>query len=640
MKLFYLITPLFSWFVYFLFAEEEGVSSANSDSLKQAFSQGETENVIRDTAVSRSNSEKSTELSTPDIPPIHSKDAESFEGLPVLTFKVSRIIFSYGKEQSELPDLNQLGRASISLSFSEEPVSISSLMESKKNSYPFSLDDLHAIAQIALQYLKSEGFEGVVVFPDPQQIDPVSGRDLRKGQKGELRFVVWVSTLQQVKLRNLDLPTGLAVRIDQSLKAGMDANGWLESPLRKESFQFWKRYGTIPGISSRILLVPGDRPGTVEALLEAKYKKNPNTSIFLSNAGTDTLGNWIWGASYTDSRVSDYGDQFAANHVRSNTGARHSTSLSYRRPVIFPNLLETGLNFGISQYDASSFAITRIDFDGKTKFADWYLRWNPTQTEWENYSLSFELGLRSENLQAANSLLTGRADAHFLTPRAALQFLTNGKYLKTKSRIQVSGNLESIDKNDLTLLGGVQVEDQSRRIQIDYQEAFQIGKWLIDNFPNTFDSLWKDHLVVSRARLDYGLEKVRHLPQRQFITGGTGSVRGYPESPAAGDNGFFLSSEYRIPLPKFETETELGSVSSNFIPFVDWAETEVNQPMSYESDKSLLGAGVGLEMKFSNGLFSRLDLATPLREIKNSGSVLEGTRNEDHRIHALIRWDF
>ena len=97
-----------------------------------------------------------------------------------------------------------------------------------------------------------------------------------------------------------------------------------------------------------------------------------------------------------------------------------------------------------------------------------------------------------------------------------------------------------------------------------------------------------------------------------------GSVRGYPESPAAGDNGFFLSSEYRIPLPKFETETELGSVSSNFIPFVDWAETEVNQPMSYESEKSLLGAGVGLEMKFSNGLFSRLDLATPLREIKNS----------------------
>ena len=289
MKLFYLIIPLFSWFVYFLFAEEEGVSSANADSLKQAFSQGETENIIRNTAVSRSDSEKSTELSTPDIPPIHSKDAESFEGLPVLTFKVSRIIFSYGKEQSELPDLNQLGRASISLSFSEEPVSISSLMESKEF-ISLSLDDLHAIAQIALQYLKSEGFEGVVVFPDPQQIDPVSGRDLRKGQKGELRFVVWVSTLQQVKLRNLDLPTGLAVRIDQSLKAGIDANGWLESPFVRNPFNFgsgMERYRESPPYPTGA----GDRPGTVEALLEAKYKKNPNTSIFLSNAGTDTLGN-------------------------------------------------------------------------------------------------------------------------------------------------------------------------------------------------------------------------------------------------------------------------------------------------------------------------------------------------------------
>ena len=66
----------------------------------------------------------------------------------------------------------------------------------------------------------------------------------------------------------------------------------------------------------------------------------------------------------------------------------------------------------------------------------------------------------------------------------------------------------------------------------------------------------------------------------------------------------------------------------------------MNQPLSYESDRTLLGAGVGLEMKFSSGLFTRLDFATPLREIKNSGTILEGTQKNDHRVHALFQWEF
>ena len=480
----------------------------------------------------------------------------------------------------------------------------------------------------------------MVAFPDPSQIDPITGRDLRPGKKGDLQFIIWVSRLQEVKIRNLDLSGGLANRIQFSLDAENQRRFWLEQPLRQESFQFWKRYESIPGISSRILLVPGDRPGTVRALLEAKKKESPHTSLSLSNAGTETLGEWIWGVSYQDAHFSDLGDKFSIHHIRSNTGARKSTSFSYSRPLALPNIWETGLSFGISEYDASSFAITRIDFAGRTKFADWLLRWNPLETEADSYGISFEVGLRAEELQASNSLLSGQADANFLTPRAAILLRTQGKYLRTISKLQVSGNTQTIDSSDLSLLGGVQVKDRPKRLLFDHQESFRVGSWLTDFFPDIFESPWQKHLLISRARLDYGLEKVRHLPQRQFIAGGTGSVRGYPESPAAGDDGVFISSEYRIPLPKFETKQELGSATGSLIPFVDWAETKVNQPLSYESDRTLLGAGVGLEMKFSSGLFTRLDFATPLREIENSGTILEGTQKNDHRVHALFQWEF
>ena len=62
--------------------------------------------------------------------------------------------------------------------------------------------------------------------------------------------------------------------------------------------------------------------------------------------------------------------------------------------------------------------------------------------------------------------------------------------------------------------------------------------------------------------------------------------------------------------------------------------------MPYESDRRIAGAGLGLEMKFSKGLQARIDVAKPLREIRNGGTTLEGTRSGDNRVHALVVWKF
>ena len=85
---------------------------------------------------------------------------------------------------------------------------------------------------------------------------------------------------------------------------------------------------------------------------------------------------------------------------------------------------------------------------------------------------------------------------------------------------------------------------------------------------------------------------------------------------------------------------DVDGVYGTFIPFVDWSEIFVNDPLPYESDHSLLGAGIGLDLRFASGLRARLDFAKPLREISNGGTILDGTRSGDHRVHALTKWDF
>ena len=138
---------------------------------------------------------------------------------------------------------------------------------------------------------------------------------------------------------------------------------------------------------------------------------------------------------------------------------------------------------------------------------------------------------------------------------------------------------------------------------------------------------------------DWALRSGRHLPQHQFITGGTGSVRGYPESPAAGDSGYLFSVEYQLPF--FVMTGERGEKFAwSVIPFIDWASTQVNDPFFFESDQTLLGAGLGFEFQLPFGLYARVDFAKPLHELESAGTVLDGTRSGDYRVHGLFRWNF
>ena len=227
-----------------------------------------------------------------------------------------------------------------------------------------------------------------------------------------------------------------------------------------------------------------------------------------------------------------------------------------------------------------------------------------------------------------------------LTPRMVLHLDTKGSYLRTMTKIQIRRNVLNIPELDRSLLGGVGVVDQSTRLKINHLESLKIGKWMRENLNANLPAYWERHHLISKLSADLGLEDERHLPQHQFISGGTGSVRGYPESPIAGDHGYHISVEYRIPFASGDAGPELGKVSSTLIPFMDWAETFVANPLSYESDRSILGGGIGLEMKFSKGLQARLDFAKPLREIKNGSTILEGTRSSDERVHALMVWEF
>ena len=556
-----------------------------------------------------------------------------------IRYDCNQISFKYAKDDKSLPDLKKLSLTEVDLSFSAQPIALSGLISLSSEIYQLNLRDLHLLAEVPMQYLKSLGYEGIVVFPDPKQIDPVSGVDLREGELG-LTFLIWVSNLEDIEIQNAGIDPKVSDRVRSEIKSNPIGSELIGKPIMAESLKYWKRFGKNPSRNVQVVLSPSDTPGNVISVLKLLPVNKERFILQAANSGTESTGEWLIGGSYQNNQMSGNDDKLGITYFSSDTQEVQSFGISYEKPIIFPDFLMGGVSAGYSKYDASSFAVTHFNFKGDTKFIELNTKWNPLGTEFKKHSFSFIAGLRGEETTASNSLVSGRADAKLLIPKFSALFSTKGRYFQTETKATISANIRSINSESQTLLGGIQTESRYSRISINYLEFFQIGKWAKDKFGGELSDGMKDHILISRMQGGLALKNQRHLPQHQFITGGSGSVRGYPESPIAGDSGYVLSLEYRAPLPPIKIQEDLPDVKGTLVPFLDWGETFVNDPLYYEGDHSIMGAGVGLELKFPAGATARIDFAKPLREINNYGSILPGTRSSDNRVHAMLRWEF
>ena len=93
----------------------------------------------------------------------------------------------------------------------------------------------------------------------------------------------------------------------------------------------------------------------------------------------------------------------------------------------------------------------------------------------------------------------------------------------------------------------------------------------------------------------------RVLAPDLFAIGGFGTVRGYPLAEAAGDNGFYVSTELVVPFPfkvtviKNPRTIRLEEVLSFFV-FLDHGQVFIKNRQPGENDQELNGAGLGMRI--------------------------------------------
>ena len=82
-----------------------------------------------------------------------------------------------------LPELKPLAQATLLLGDGTE-VSLGTLLSGNPSGllYKFKPENLRELSQLIVHYLKEKGFEGMIALVDPQDIDPFTGKDLRRGR--------------------------------------------------------------------------------------------------------------------------------------------------------------------------------------------------------------------------------------------------------------------------------------------------------------------------------------------------------------------------------------------------------------------------------------------------------------------------
>jgi len=232
-----------------------------------------------------------------------------------MKYPVSKISFRYGQEHPALPGLDAIQMASVTLRSTGEDLNLADLMRGATGVLKLDDRDLYDLAEIPVHLLKDHGFEGVLAFPNPQMIDPVSGQDLRDPGDAALEILVWCSILEEIVVEGKGLHPKEQERLEGRISRFVQQEALKGEPVRAGLVEYISDMTDHPSRMSRVVLSAGKEPGKVRAVVQAKRNQKPNFSISTSNSGSESTGKWLFNFAARTDQLSGRDDQVAVGYT-------------------------------------------------------------------------------------------------------------------------------------------------------------------------------------------------------------------------------------------------------------------------------------------------------------------------------------
>jgi hemolysin activation/secretion protein len=586
-------------------------------------------------------------------------------------YPVSRILLRYSIANPSLPDLDEVMSLEISLGATDKgyvgaggggktvTLRLKDIGSGKLAKVIFHGSAIRSVGVQIVRFLNRRGVYGVAVSPDPDDIPPETGKDLRPekrpaGEQQVLRLVIYVPRVTRTRT----IASG--ERIPAEARVDNPAHAWIKenSPIRpsgepgacEESSLFRKELlddylfelDRLPGRRVDAAISSGVGPGDIE--LDYLVNEGKPWLIYyqLSNTGTKRTSIWRDAFGFTDNQLTGHDDTLALSAVGSgvkNDDTR-AVSGSYEFPILRPDLLRLRLYGSWSKYSAADLGFGNARFIGADSTVGAEVIANIYQHK--QWFLDAVAGARWHYVNVENQVVDITDQEDFFIPGIGLRLERTTPAAVTAASLSYEGNIPAVAHTETSRLPAL------GRLGTD--STWQVVKW------NARQSLFLEPLLSPRGTettlahevvmsFRGQLTRNRLIPQEEEVVGGLYSVRGYPEADAVGDTVMMASLEYdchipRLLSPKAEPVKAPGigdfrvfppqkSVSPDwdFIirPFLDYGQTWNSDIEPIERNETLVGTGIGAELEIRRNLAIRVDWGialSPTQDTKAGSSVV------------------
>ena len=595
------------------------------------------------------------------------------------SYEISDIKLKYAKENSKLPNIDELNWLRVELksdggvyyskahdSGAKTAVNLKGFLPKSK----FSASALNDMMTAVVRELNARGFDGVYVLPDKNQLDPNSGLDKRAADDKSLIFVVWVAELAEVRT------VGKGDRIsinDNVINSSKHSRILDNSPIlssedgsgatmnKTEIREYIRRLNRHPNRRVDSSVAASFNPGEMNFDYLINEHKSWMVYSQMSNTGTSVTGKNRYRFGFVDYQLSGNDDILALDYIESFKSTR-AGMLSYQIPILYPDYLKFRAFMSASDYSARDVGNSLLDYSGSNYIGGGEFIASPFDIG-ANIALDFIAGFRYESLSVNNETFNQRGDASLYIPYIGVSAERRNALYNTRFSLFAETNLGNVSEYDKRGLGRLNTDSNYVVLRGDFVQSFFIEPLILgEKFFDTSD--WTNSIYANefyfRIRGNWTPGDKRLIPQQEFVGGGFYSVRGYPESIAAGDNGFVINAEYRLHLSRlFAPYSALSEESGKdrmfnnfnmrapsslsladwnlmFRVFFDYAKITNNNRMFYESNLELMSAGVGLECQIMSNLSARVDWGYVLKGLTQYNTPVKDAQVGDSRVSFSI----
>jgi len=605
-----------------------------------------------------------TALVAQDGPPLLAETATT----SVSTYRVGPISIDYHTSRQGHPDLQAVRARPLTLgrigdtwhvaSLGIEPVTrtIGQWMDAPADQW--SASAIQALLESIRDFAVESDLIGAWVAPDPADIAP-DGKDLRAAGDESLHIIITTGTLEEVRTvaGGERVREGGEIEPDDRINHPLHARLLAESPVkpaqdgapvtdllrRSELERYVYFLSRHPGRYVDISLAPGTEPGGTT--LDYRVTENRPFVLYgqVSNTGTRTTDYWRQRVGFLHTQLTNADDILSVDFTTAAFDEMNALLASYERPLDNERVRWKAYGQWL-EYTASDVGGLDDLFTGNSWQLGGEIAWNFHQDR----SLFVDLvaGIRFDDIEVDNRFIGLQGAEQFLTPYVGLRAERASEWyaFSASAMLEWQGDLLSADESEVERLGRTDPDESWTVFKWDATHAFYLEPLLdAEDWSDPQGSGTRLAHEIQLAFRGQAAMGNRLIPQAQRVAGGLYTVRGYPESVAAGDTTALASLEYRFHVPRALTvepePRELFGEPFRFAPqyvfglpdwdlvlkgFVDAGKVWVSDPFSFEEDEELIGAGIGLDFIYRRNVNLRLDWGFVLNELEdrdvNSGS--------------------